>query len=102
MEFIPREQLINELQDSFKPLMEKYDIDNIGVFEEEGQDDSYYVGYTVSKNGKVYMVHHPYTKNKDGHLARAQGGWTVETDEPGTMDEESFEDVDEVFQRFLM
>ncbi|MFB4162230.1 DUF5634 family protein [Alteribacillus sp. JSM 102045] len=102
MEFIPRDQLINELQDSFQPLMEKYNIDNIGVFEEEGQDNTYYVGYTVRKDGKVYMVHLPYTKNVDGHLARAPGGWMVETDEPSNLDVAGYDDLDEVFQRFLM
>jgi hypothetical protein len=101
MEFIPREQLIDDIQDSFQPIIEKYNVDDIGVFEEEGQDDYYYVGYTVRKNGKVYMVHLPFQKNSEGHLAPAKQEWTVETDEPTEADGEGYDNLDEVFQNIF-
>ncbi|WP_077625162.1 DUF5634 family protein [Sediminibacillus massiliensis] len=101
MEYIPREQLISDLQDSFKPIMEKYHVDDIGVFEEEGQDDYYYAGYTVRKNGKVYMVHLPFRKNEQGHLAPAKEKWTVETDDADDRDMSGHDNLDDVFQELF-
>lgn len=49
MEFLPREQVIRELQEPFHLYIDKYGIDDIGVFEEEGQDHHCYMGYTVKK-----------------------------------------------------
>ena len=37
-----------------------------GVFEEEGQDDRYYLGYTTRKDGKIHHIHLPFQKNSDG------------------------------------
>ena len=40
---------MNELQQSFQPYLNKYGIEAIGIFEEEGQDDRYYLGYTTQR-----------------------------------------------------
>ena len=41
--YLSREQIMNELQQSFELYLNKYGIENIGIFEEEGQDDRYYL-----------------------------------------------------------
>jgi hypothetical protein len=86
MEFLSREQIINDLQQSFQPYIEKFGIEDIGIFEEEGQDDRYYIGYTAKKEGKTYHIHTPFIKNNDGGLAPIKNEWTVESDEPQEKD----------------
>jgi hypothetical protein len=98
MEYLSREQIINELQDSFQPYIQKFDIDDIGVFEEQGQDDRYYLGYTVKKAGKTYHIHLPYTKNNDGGLSPVKAEWTVETDDPQEDDHKGYSDLESVFR----
>lgn len=44
MEFLPREQIINTLQEPLQSYIDKYGIDDIGIFEEEGQGNQYYLG----------------------------------------------------------
>ncbi|MBB6454930.1 hypothetical protein HNQ94_003419 [Salirhabdus euzebyi] len=101
MNNLSREQLINEIQDSFVTLMDQYDIDEIGIFEEEGQENQYYLGYTVRKDGKAYMIHHPYQKNRQGELTPLSDEWTVETDEPDLEDKRGYDNLDEVFNELL-
>ncbi|SDJ97006.1 DUF5634 family protein [Sediminibacillus albus] len=101
MENVSIDQIMNDLQESFRPLMDKYDIDDIGTFEEEGQDQHYYVGYTVRKDGRVYMVHMPFTKNADGQLSLARQEWTVETDDPTDEDLGGFPTIDAVFEHLF-
>ncbi len=98
MEFLSREQIINELQQSFQSYIDKYDIDNIGIFEEEGQDDRYYIGFTVNKNGKTYHIHSSYSKNGKGGLRPVQNEWTVETDDPQKEDLKGYHDLESVFR----
>lgn len=93
-----REEIIQNLQNSFQPLMDKYEIEDIGVFEEEGQKDQYHMGYTIRKDGKTFMIHTPYIKNKDGHLSQADQEWTIETDEPGLEDMTGFKGLDEALR----
>ncbi|MGM0846225.1 MAG: DUF5634 family protein [Bacillota bacterium] len=90
MAFLSREQLINDLQTSFPSLLEEYRLEDIGIFEEEGQKDQYYLGYTVKKDGKVYMIHLPYRKDHDGGLEPASEEWTIESDDPGAVDTSGF------------
>jgi len=98
MEFLPREQIINELQQSFKFYLNKYDFDDIGVFEEEGQKDRYYMGYTINKAGKTYFVHSLYQKNDAGNLTPINNEWTLETDEPQKKDKKGFHDLESVLR----
>jgi ABC-type amino acid transport substrate-binding protein len=98
MEFLTREQIIHELQESFHGMMNQYPIDNIGIFEEEGQDDRYYMGYTVKKRGKTYHIHSPYLKNGSGGLTPVQNEWTVESDEPQKEDLKGIHDLESVFR----
>jgi hypothetical protein len=98
MDFLPREQIINALQEPLQSYISKYGIDDIGIFEEEGQDNQYYMGYTVKKEGKTYHIHSPYTKNDNGGLAPIKNEWTVETDEPQKDDRRGFNDLDQAFR----
>jgi hypothetical protein len=98
MDFLPREQIINALQEQLQSYISKYGIDDIGIFEEEGQDNQYYMGYTVKKEGKTYHIHSPYTKNDNGGLAPIKNEWTVETDEPQKDDRRGFNDLDQAFR----
>ncbi|MEH7380231.1 DUF5634 family protein [Bacillus sp. JJ1533] len=98
MDYLSREQIINELQQSFQPYLNKYGIDDIGIFEEEGQGDRYYLGYTTRKDGKTHHIHLPYKKNNDGGLAPIDSKWTVESDNPLETDLKEFEDLDHVFR----
>jgi len=94
MEFIQREEMINELQQPFPSFINRYGIDDIGIFEEEGQDENYYLGYTVKKNGKTYHIHTPYQKAENGKLAPLNKEWTVETDEPRNEDRKGYQDLE--------
>lgn len=98
MEYSNRNEVIQELQQSFQSLMTKYGIEDIGVFEEQGQKDLYHMGYTIRKEGKTYMVHTPYVKNEDGQLASGNDEWTIETDEPDTKNVSGFKELDEALR----
>ena len=99
MEFLSREQIINDLQQSFQPYIEKFGIEGIGIFEEEGQDDRYYLGYTARKEGKTYHIHTPFIKNNNGDLTPIKNEWTVETDEPQEDDLRGYSDVESAFRQ---
>ncbi len=98
MEFLPRDQIINELKQAFPSYIEKYGIDAIGIFEEEGQDDKYHLGYTVTKQGKTYHVHTPYIKNNSGDLAPLKEEWNIETDDPDKKDQHGYSNLESVFR----
>ncbi|HZG72950.1 MAG TPA: DUF5634 family protein [Chondromyces sp.] len=98
MEFLSREQIINELQESLPSYIEKFDIDSIGIFEEQGQGNHYYLGYTVNKAGKTYHIHLPYKKNDSGELTPVTSEWIVETDEPDKDDHKGYDDLESVFR----
>ncbi|MET3696415.1 hypothetical protein SAMN05877753_103341 [Bacillus oleivorans] len=98
MDFLPREQIIRDLQQSFQMYINQYGIEDIGIFEEEGEDDRFYLGYTVRKDGKTYHIHTPYMKNNNGELAVIHEDWTVETDEPQREDLSGYPDLDSVFR----
>jgi len=94
MEYLTREQIINDLQQSYQPYMDKFDIEDIGIFEEEGQDDQYYIGYTARKEGKTYHIHTPFKKNHRGELTPIKNEWTIESDEPQREDLHGFRDIE--------
>jgi hypothetical protein len=98
MEFLSREQIINELQQPFQSYLEKFDLEGISIFEEEGQKNQYYLGYTVEKSGKTYHIHTPYTKNSSGELAPIKNEWTIETDEPQTDDLRGYHNLESAFR----
>ena len=98
MDYLSREQIMNELQQSFQPYLNMYGIEDIGIFEEEGQDDRYYLGYTTRKGGKTHHIHLPFQKNNDGGLAPIDSKWMVESDNPLEKDLKEFEDLDHVFR----
>ncbi|HZH58551.1 MAG TPA: DUF5634 family protein [Metabacillus sp.] len=98
MEYTTRDKVIRDLQQAFQPLMDKYEIEDIGVFEEQGQNNQYHMGYTIRKEGKTYMVHTPYLKNENGQLKPGNDEWTVETDEPNSKDLSGFKEIDDALR----
>ncbi|MED3553167.1 DUF5634 family protein [Cytobacillus praedii] len=94
MESLPREQLITNMQNSFQTYINQYGVDHIGIFEEEGQDDYYYLGYTVKKAGKTYHIHSPYRKDSHGDLSPIVNEWTIESDEPQKQDLKGYHSLD--------
>lgn len=98
MEFLPREQIINELQEPLQSYIEKYGIDDIGIFEEEGQGGHYYFGYTAKKGEKTYHIHAPFRKNDNGELTPIKNEWVIETDDPGVKDRRGFNDLESAFR----
>ena len=98
MEFLSREQIIEELQGTLQMYIDEYGIDNIGIFEEEGEDDRYYIGYTATKDGKTYHIHTPFKKDHHGGLIPIEDEWTVEPDEPEGNDLRGYQDLESAFR----
>ncbi|WP_318505739.1 DUF5634 family protein [Bacillus sp. T3] len=94
MEYLSREQIINQLQQSFQPYLQQFGLDDIGVFEEHGQGNQYYIGYSAKKGDKTYHIHTPFMKNNNGELAPLNQNWTVETDEPDRKDHGGYQNVE--------
>jgi hypothetical protein len=94
MEYINREALVTELTSRFQALMDEYDLEDIGVYEEQGAEDEYYVGFTVRKEGEVYMINLPYTKNQQGELSVKEQDWTIQA-ENGEL--HGYRNLDDVF-----
>lgn len=94
MEYIPYEQLKNDMNQQLKELMMKYNLEDIGIYEEEGAGDTYYLGYTVRKDGKIYMVNMPYKKDHHGGLALQHQDWTIQ-EENG--ESKGYQNLEEVF-----
>jgi hypothetical protein len=80
MDFVKREVIMNELIETLEPMMETYDLDQIGIFEEEGENDLYYMGYTLNKGEEMIVLHMPFVKNARGELALQKQEWTIRMD----------------------
>ena len=80
MEFAPRSVIINEFIDTLQLLMDVYQLDQVGVFEEEGEGNKYYIGYTINKDDKMIVLHMPFVKNERGELALEKQEWTIRKD----------------------
>lgn len=98
VEFLSREEILNDLQQLLPTYLDKYNLDDIGIYEEQGQGDVYYIGYTVKKDGKTYHIHTPYHQNEHGELTSHQQSWTAEPDEPNKEDLKGYHDLDSVFR----
>ncbi|MDQ0257317.1 hypothetical protein J2S74_004775 [Evansella vedderi] len=96
MEYISRDTILDTMTDTFSTKMEQYDLDEIGIFEEHGEGDLYYIGYRVRKNDETFMVHQAYKQNDEGHLTPASSEWVIES-ESGDFGE--FTSLDEVFRQ---
>ncbi|MBL5772457.1 DUF5634 family protein [Bacillus sporothermodurans] len=94
MDYLNREILINQMNAQLKELMDHYQLEDIGIYEEEGAGDDYYLGYTVRKNGEVYMINMPYMKDAYGNLGLKNRDWTIQSDEG---EKKGFHNLDEVF-----
>jgi len=84
MEYLAREEVVDRLNQELDEMMTKYQLEDIGVFEEQGEGAMYYMGFTVRKDGEVFMVHKPFAKNEKGQLAATKEGWVIESDEGDT------------------
>ncbi|WP_044748224.1 DUF5634 family protein [Bacillus alveayuensis] len=80
MEFVKREVIMNELIETLEPMMKTYDLDQIGIFEEEGENDLYYMGYAINKDEEMILLHMPFVKNARGELALQKQEWTIRMD----------------------
>lgn len=96
MEFLSRESVLQELNDSLEQMMTKYNLDDVGIYEEEGANEEFFLGFTVRKNGKVYMINEPYVKDEKGNIAIKEKTWTIQTDQG--KEAKGFDSLDEVFQ----
>lgn len=94
MQFLSRDEIINDLQQSFQTYINKYGLDDIGIFEEEGPGNQYFIGFTAKKAGRTYHIHAPFIKNQNGELTPSQNDWTIESDEPEGKDLHGFNDVE--------
>ncbi|WP_075980600.1 DUF5634 family protein [Bacillus massilinigeriensis] len=94
MGFSSREQIINKLKEQLEAYIQKYDLDDIGIFEEQGKDEEYFVGYTIKKNGKTYHLHTPYKKSDDNELVPTNKEWIIETDDPQGEDLRGYHDIE--------
>ncbi|MCA1029736.1 DUF5634 family protein [Bacillus timonensis] len=94
MTFESRNDILQSMIESLHPLLDQYDLDDIGIYEEEGEGDEYYMGYTFRKNGKVFMINMPYVKNRHGELAPKQQEWTIQEKEG---EAKGFQSLDEAF-----
>lgn len=95
-QFESRGQLVNQLSHSMEPLLNEYQLDDIGVYQEEGVEDLYYAGYTIKKEDKVYMIHQPYSKNKNGEISMVDGQWTIQSDD-GNYEKKNIGSLEEAF-----
>lgn len=98
LEYGTREEIMNTLQQSFHSLMNTYQLEDIGLFEEQGPNGEYYMGYTINQNGGTYMLHQTYKTNSDGQFALITKEWTIETDEPNYDDKKGYVSIEEAFQ----
>jgi hypothetical protein len=80
MDFSPREEIMNQFVYSIENLLNTFDLDDIGIYEEEGEGKHYYMGYTIRKDGKVYMINQPYIKDEQKNLAVQHNEWTIQTE----------------------
>ncbi|WP_027409106.1 DUF5634 family protein [Anoxybacteroides tepidamans] len=80
MEFVPRSAIIHEFIDTLEPMMDVYGLDQVGIFEEEGNGDTYYIGYTINKDDDMIILHMPFVKNERGELALEKEEWTIRAD----------------------
>jgi len=97
MEYGTREEIMNTLQQSFHTLMDSYKLEDIGLFEEQGQNGEYYIGYTINQNGATYMLHQTYKMNQDGQFSLINKEWTIETDEPKFDDKKGYGSIEDAF-----
>lgn len=97
MEYKHRDELLDDFIHSLEPMLEKYELEDIGIYEEEGQGAHYFMGYTIRKEGKVYMVNRPYVKNDNKELALEKEEWTIQTDEGDEV--KGLHSIDEVFEK---
>lgn len=96
MDFIKREEFLHMMNETLGPIMETYNLEDVGIYEEQGAGDTYYLGYTVRKDGKIYMVNTSCAKNDHGELAVKEYEWTIQTDEGN--EKKGFHTLKDVFE----
>ncbi|SEM93507.1 hypothetical protein SAMN05192533_10752 [Mesobacillus persicus] len=98
MDISSREEILNDLQRSFETYMNQFNLDDIGIYEEQGQGNTYYIGYTVKKDGRTYHIHTPYHQNEHGGFTSGKKEWTVEPDDPNKEDLSGYDDLESVLR----
>ncbi|MBM7646628.1 hypothetical protein JOD45_002860 [Scopulibacillus daqui] len=95
MEYVTRETILKHMSRDLENVMNRYDVDDVGIYEEQGEGDHYYIGYTVRKDGKVYMINMPFVKDDENKLAVAEQSWTIQGENGN--EQKGFKTLDEVF-----
>jgi hypothetical protein len=93
MQYINREILLNDLTNRLQELMMEYDLEDIGIYEEQGVGNEHYIGFTIRKNGEVYMVNLPFVKNDNGELVVREQDWTIQYETGESHGYKSLDDV---------
>jgi hypothetical protein len=95
LDYQSRETIMDDMNHGLAQLMNRYQLDDIGIYEEEGAGKNYYLGYTVRKDGKVFMINIPYEKNEEGELAAQDQEWTIQAE---TGEKKGYRSLNEVFE----
>lgn len=96
MEHLSRDTVLTAMTDTFEGKMEQYDLDEIGIFEEQGEGDLYYIGYRVKKGENVFIIHQAYKQSDDGFMVPGNDQWVIESE---SGDEWLFGTLDEAFRQ---
>jgi len=96
VDYISVETILNDFKESLPVLIKQYNLAEAAVFEEEGDENTYYIGYTVKKSGNTYHIHMPFEKNDEDHLTLVKPEWTIQAEEA---EYKGYESLDDVFEK---
>lgn len=96
MDYISVETILNDFKESLSALINQYNLAEASLYEEEGEGETYYIGYTVLKSGNTYHIHMPFEKNDEDHLALKKPEWTIQATDG---EYKGFESLDDVFNK---
>ncbi|WP_078556254.1 DUF5634 family protein [Bacillus alkalicellulosilyticus] len=93
MTYESREAIIGSMSNKLDMILNTYELEEIGIFEEQGEGNEYYIGYTLRKDDEMYMIHTPYEKNGEGLLQPKKQEWTIELNDSEIHGISSFEEA---------
>lgn len=96
MEQITVETLFNEFEQSLPALIEQYNLDKASVYEEEGENGNFYIGYAVKKSKKIFFIHLPFEQDDKGQLKMLANDWTIRAENE---EYNGFDSLDTVFEK---
>ena len=96
MDYISVETIHNDFKESLSVLIQQYNLAEASIYEEEGEGDTYYIGYTVKKRGYTYHISMPFEKKDEDQIALSKPEWTIQAEEG---EYKGFESLDDVFEK---